>query len=76
LLDLDAGRYQAGWGRVRNALRQVNAVTTPPPYTVDQIDKLPKWNDDTDFPCFDDPNYEAGKGPVPSLEGRGVFFSA
>jgi putative ATP-dependent endonuclease of OLD family len=26
LLDLDADRYHGGWGRVRNALKQINAV--------------------------------------------------
>ena len=50
LLDLDAGRYQGGWGRVTNALRQVNSVRTPPPFAVTKIDALPAWNDDREFP--------------------------
>ena len=76
LLDLDSGRYQGGWGRVRNALRQINKVNATPPFKKETISALPKWNDDTDFPELDDPNYKAGRGPVAALEGRGVFFSA
>ncbi|ROQ23568.1 putative ATP-dependent endonuclease of OLD family [Streptomyces sp. PanSC19] len=74
LLDLDAGRYQAGWGRVRNALNQINAVR-PGTYTKAQIDSLPKWNDDRDFPTLADPAYTPGSGPMEALEQQGVFFS-
>ena len=74
LLDLDSGRHQGGWGRVRNALRQVNAVSETPPFRK-SIDALPKWNDDHDFPQLDDPTYAAGRGPIPALERRDVFFS-
>lgn len=70
LLDLDAGRHQGGWGRVRNALKQINAVR-PNTYTEENINKLPKWNDDWDFPTL----VESGRGPVEELERRGVFFS-
>lgn len=76
LLDLDSGRFQGGWGRVRNALRQVNKINATPPFKREAISALPKWNDDTDFPKLDDPKYEAGRGPVAALERRGVFFSA
>ena len=75
LLDLDSGRHQGGWGRVRNALRQVNAVSATPPFRKSAIDALPKWNDDHDFPQLDDPTYAAGRGPIPALERRDVFFS-
>lgn len=76
LLDLDSGRHQGGWGRIRNALRQVNALGATPRIKDEAIDALPKWNDDRDFPKWDDPNYESGEGPLPGLERRGVFFSA
>ena len=75
LLDLDSGRHQGGWGRVRNALSQVNAVTATPPFGKESIEALPKWNDDCDFPQLDDPNHEPGRGPIAALEQRDVFFS-
>ncbi|MEV0038110.1 TOPRIM nucleotidyl transferase/hydrolase domain-containing protein [Streptomyces sp. NPDC050804] len=74
LLDLDAGRHHGGWGRVRNALRQINTVRSKP-YTEEQIDKLPKWNDDRDFPTLVDSGFKNGRGPVEALERQGVFFS-
>jgi len=75
LLDLDSGRHQAGWGRIRNALNQVNKVTTPAPFRQTSIDEMPKWDDDQDFPTLTDARYPA-KSPVAALEERGVFFSA
>jgi len=75
LLDLDSGRHQGGWGRVRNACRQVNAVSQMPPFSKEKIDALPKWNDDHDFPQLNDPDYPPGGGPLEALERQGVFFS-
>jgi putative ATP-dependent endonuclease of OLD family len=75
LLDLDSGRHQGGWGRVRNALHKVNDVSEEPPFAVTTIDALPKWNDYRDFPQINDPDYEAGSGPLEALEQRDVFFS-
>ena len=75
LLDLDSGRHQGGWGRVRNALQQVNAVSPTPPFSKQSIDALPKWNDDYDFPQLNDPSYQQGQGPLKALERRDVFFS-
>jgi putative ATP-dependent endonuclease of OLD family len=75
LLDLDSGRHQGGWGRVRNAMRQVSAASARSPFRRDRIDALPRWNDDQDFPEFDDPSCEPGRGPIAALERRGVFFS-
>jgi putative ATP-dependent endonuclease of OLD family len=75
LLDLDSGRYHGGWGRVRYALRQVNAVNPTPPFSKDKINALPKWNDYHDFPELDDPAYPSGRGPIEALELRDVFFS-
>lgn len=74
LLDLDSGRYQGGWGRVRNALKQVNRVR-PGTYTEEKMDRLPKWNEEVDFPRLVDPSWKNGEGPVYSLEQQGVFFS-
>jgi putative ATP-dependent endonuclease of the OLD family len=68
LLDLDSGRHQGGWGRVRNALNQINKVK--PTFTQDKIDALPKWDDDHDFPAFTD-----GQGALSVLEKKGVYFS-
>ncbi|MFE5109447.1 ATP-dependent endonuclease [Streptomyces sp. NPDC056663] len=74
LLDLDSGRHQGGWGRVRNALKQINEVRSKP-YTEEQIDRLPKWNDDRGFPALVNPGFKSGRGPVEALERQGVFFS-
>ncbi|MBT2530145.1 ATP-dependent endonuclease, partial [Streptomyces sp. ISL-99] len=74
LLDLDAGRFHGGWGRVRNALKQINTVR-PGSYTEERISELPKWNDDRGFPTLYDSNWLNGYGPVASLEQEGVFFS-
>jgi len=76
LLDLDSGRHQGGWGRVLNALRQVNKVSATPPFKKEAIDALPKWNDSHDFPRLKDPRYKPGRGPIAALERRDVFFSA
>jgi putative ATP-dependent endonuclease of OLD family len=75
LLDLDSGRHQGGWGRVRNALSQVNKVSTPAPFKKASIDGLPTWDDDQDFPALVDPLFPT-KSPVAALEEKGVFFSA
>ena len=75
LLDLDSGRHQAGWGRVRNALNKVNDVRTPPPFTSARFPNLPKWNEDHSFPQFDEPGYSPGDGPLAALEDHDVFFS-
>ncbi|MGP9787965.1 ATP-dependent nuclease [Glutamicibacter sp. 287] len=74
LLDLDSGRHEGGWGRVRNALKQINKIN-PNTYTKEQIEGLSKWNDDGDFPVFNDPLFLKGDGPVRALEQHGVFFS-
>lgn len=74
LLDLDSGRHQAGWGRVRNALKQYNKLN-PGAFTEAKIEGLPAWDDAVDFPVLADPGFEAGMGPIDSLERKGVFFS-
>ncbi|MFC6155651.1 ATP-dependent nuclease [Kribbella jiaozuonensis] len=76
LLDLDSARHGGGWGRVRNALRQVNLIR-PGRFAAKSIDALPKWNADEDFPRLGDrPSFDRAGGPVEALEEQGVFFSA
>ncbi|KQO65206.1 ATP-dependent nuclease [Curtobacterium sp. Leaf261] len=74
LLDLDSGRHQGGWGRVRNALKQFNKLN-PDTFATALIDGLPKWNDTIDFPELVDPTIVGGVGPVNALEAKGVYFS-
>lgn len=68
LLDLDSGRYQGGWGRVRNALNQINKLK--PTFKQERIDKLPTWDADRDFPEFAE-----RKNAISALEEKSVFFS-
>jgi len=68
LLDLDSGRYQGGWGRVRYALKQYNKLKQT--FAQDKIDALPEWNDAKNFPAFTE-----GKGAISTLEKKGVYFS-
>lgn len=70
LLDLDAGRYHGGWGRVRNALRQINKVR-PETFKETSIGKLPKWNDAQDFPALDDPGFPEGRTPIEPWRNKG-----
>lgn len=70
LLDLDCGRYQAGWGRVSYAAKQINAIK-PGTFKAEAIDKLPKWNADKDFPLYDE-----DKGALHKLEKYGVYYSS
>lgn len=75
LLDLDSGRYGGGWGRVRNALKQLNKLQ-PGTYTDAQIDGLPRWDADVAFPHLEDTTWDPPTtGPVPGLERRHVYFS-
>lgn len=68
LLDLDSGRYQGGWGRVRNAVKQYNKLKQT--FAQDKIDALPEWNDAKNFPTFTE-----GRGAISTLEKKGVYFS-
>ncbi|MGO1406068.1 ATP-dependent nuclease [Agrococcus casei] len=74
LLDLDSGRYQGGWGRINNALKQYNKLT-PGTFTHDQIDRIAKWNAVVDFPVYNDVSFKGGHGPIYALEQKGVYFS-
>jgi len=69
LLDLDSGRYQGGWGRVSNALKQYNRLN-PGTFTDEQMERIPKWDAPLDFPVYED-----SYGPIYALEQKGVYFS-
>lgn len=72
LLDLDLGRHQGGWGRVRYAIQQLlkysphSATLTQP-----MVDLLPKWDSDDYFL-----NSQQGQKWLSWLESVGVFFSS
>lgn len=74
LLDLDSGRFQGGWGRVRNALRQYNKLN-PGTFTDPQIDELPDWNDAVEFPVLKGENCSEGSEIMNVLERMDVYFS-
>lgn len=74
LLDLDSGRHQGGWGRVRHTLKQYNRFR-PETFTDAQIEGLPKWDDVGGFPAYHGTAHEGGRGPVYALEQKGVYFS-
>ncbi|MFC5789151.1 DUF2813 domain-containing protein [Agromyces tardus] len=74
LLDLDSGRHQGGWGRVRNALKQFNKLNAGS-FTDAQISGLPAWDAAADFPVYNDVNFKDGHGPVYALEQKSVYFS-
>ncbi|KWA36008.1 ATP-dependent endonuclease [Burkholderia multivorans] len=71
LLDLDLARYQGGWGRIRYAANQLlkYADVSGNDLTQEEIDGIPKWNDDQGILIDDD-------GWIERLENFGVFFSA
>lgn len=72
LLDLDAGRHQGGWGRLRYALHQLRAHSSAPgdlAYT--DLADLPAW-DSAHRPDKDD----TGTKVIEGLEYVGVYFSA
>lgn len=67
LLDLDYGRYQGGWGRLTNALNQINALDYARHFKQESVDQLPKWDADN--------APEDLENAVLKLEERNVFFS-
>lgn len=71
LLDLDRGRYAAGWGRVRYAAKQILDLGVPiPNLTQAAIDALPKWDGSDDVMASPD-----GKSWRGWLAKRNVFFA-
>lgn len=71
LIDLDAGRNNAGWSRLRYALDQYAAFVTDRPIPTQHIDNLKPW-DSADRPDTD----TDGQAVMAWLEQHGVFFSA
>ena len=74
LLDLDSGRHGGGWGRVRNALKQLNRLDQAP-ISNESIEGLPAWDAPDKFPELVDSKYPKGFGPIAFLETNGVYFS-
>lgn len=71
LLDLDAGRYGGGWGRLRYALAQYRSFAGTPGITDEYLAGLPGWGS----PNRPDQDV-TGKRLMERLEDFGVFFSA
>ena len=72
LLDLDLGRHQGGWGRVRYAAKQILALGRPIKGLTDEsIEALPAWNG-TDSVLTS----EYGKKWLDWLETQAVYFSS
>lgn len=72
LLDLDLGRYQGGWGRVRYAAKQILALGHPiQNLTAESIEALPAWNGTDELM-----KSEIGKKWLAWLETQAVFFSS
>lgn len=69
LLDLDSGRHQGGWGRIRYAAQQIDKHR-PETFGAAKIDTIKAWDADEPFP-----SYAPGSGALHTLEGHGVFFS-
>ena len=69
LLDLDLGRFQGGWGRIRYAARQLEQIGCE--FEGDEIDELPTWRDEI---VFEEVGEELGW--IEWLEEKGVYFSA
>lgn len=72
LLDLDIGRHDGGWGRIRYALNQYQLLRGElDDFVKETLAKLPGWNDQR-RPDED----ELGKRTIAWLEKVGVFFSS
>lgn len=72
LLDLDLGRHQGGWGRVKYAIQQLlKFPTIDSKLTPQHLNDFPKW--DGDKPLL---TSKSGKDWIKFLESVGVFFSS
>jgi putative ATP-dependent endonuclease of OLD family len=70
LLDLDLGRFQGGWGRVRYAVQQLlKFPTIKSDLNRQHLADLPKWEDKSLLTS------KVGKDWINFLESAGVFFS-
>ena len=71
LLDLDLGRYQGGWGRIKYAVTQLlKFPTIESDLSQAHLKSLPKWDADDHVLKSD-----SGKKWLTFLETAGVFFS-
>jgi putative ATP-dependent endonuclease of the OLD family len=72
LLDLDLGRHQGGWGRIRYAIQQLlEFPTIESNLSNEHLTGLPKWNSGQALLTSND-----GKDWIGFLESAGVFFSS
>lgn len=72
LLDLDLGRHQGGWGRIRYAAMQLLELPRAGvSFNTADVAALPKWNG-TDQVLVS----KLGKQWLTELENQGVFFSS
>lgn len=72
LLDLDLGRHQGGWGRLRYALKQILKYSiTDPSYKDADVENLPKW--DSAERLLES---KTGKDVLKYLSDQNVFFSS
>lgn len=72
LLDLDLGRHQGGWGRIRYAIQQLlRFPTIPSSLSKGDLTTIPKWNGDEALLTS-----KAGQEWLKFLESAGVFFSS
>jgi putative ATP-dependent endonuclease of OLD family len=67
LLDIDLGRYQGGWGRLRYAAQQLIHIEV----TIGEPDEYPKWNRENPLDGEKFSNQQ-----LSNLEANGVFFSS
>jgi putative ATP-dependent endonuclease of OLD family len=72
LLDLDLGRHQGGWGRIKYAIQQLLKFPTIESNLNQQhLTDLPKWSGDIALLTS-----KIGKDWIKFLESAGVFFSS
>lgn len=76
LLDLDLGRYQGGWGRLKYVVDQLKSFAPESSILkLDGIDALPAWNDDTTKILAVEANPQF-YSYLATAEVDGVFFSS
>jgi putative ATP-dependent endonuclease of the OLD family len=72
LLDLDLGRHQGGWGRIKYALQQLlKFPTIKSDLSQKHLGDFPKWDGDKPLLTSKD-----GKDWIKFLESVGIFFSS
>lgn len=69
LLDLDLGRHQGGWGRLRYIFKQLENIGVSTPV---ELDKLPKWNEVNPLEC----GHQLSVDCLAFLKSQGIYFSS